>query len=204
MSSRGGTRVAALAVTVVAAAAMAATGCRVARDPVAPGLEPVYDKATGQLTLLRYDADHDGRAETFSYMNGTRVVRIEIDTDGDGQIDRWEHYGADGKLARVGFSRAHSGREDAWSYANPSGEITRIDLAPAEDGRVTRTEHYQHAVLVTAEEDSDRDGAIDRWESYERGRLTRLAFDAAHAGHPTSTLTYAADGSVRIESSPDH
>src|SRR5262249_38869536 len=50
-------------------------------------IEPVYDGKTGKLQILKYDADGDGRFDTWSYMDGQRVVRIEIDQDEDGKID---------------------------------------------------------------------------------------------------------------------
>ena len=49
-------------------------------------------------------------------MDGARVVRIEIDSDADGTIDRLEHYGADQKLEKVGSSRRNDGKEDAWAF----------------------------------------------------------------------------------------
>src|ERR1700722_7992697 len=73
-------------------------------------IEPVYDKQTGELQLLKYDSDGDGKVDTWSYMDGTRVLRIEIDKDEDGKIDRWEYYGADQKLEKIGTSRANDGK----------------------------------------------------------------------------------------------
>src|SRR4051794_12982862 len=58
-------------------------------------LQPEYDRQTGKLRLLKYDSKGDGKIDTWSYMDGQRIVRIEIDTDGDGKPDRWEYYGAD-------------------------------------------------------------------------------------------------------------
>src|SRR5205814_10461252 len=84
------------------------------REPAS--VEPVYDKLTGKLRLLKYDANGDGKVDTWSYMDGTRVVRIEIDMDEDGKIDRWEYYDADQKLEKTGTSRANDGKEDAWVY----------------------------------------------------------------------------------------
>src|SRR5580704_10107638 len=79
-------------------------------------IEPVYDKVTGALQLLKYDSDGDGKIDAVSYMDGARVVRIEIDRDEDGKVDRWEYYDADQKLEKVGIARANDGKEDAWSY----------------------------------------------------------------------------------------
>jgi len=162
-------------------------------------IEPVYDKLTGRLQLLKYDANRNGTFETLSYMDGTRVLRIEIDTDEDGKIDRWEHYGADQKLERVGTSRANDGKEDAWSYAGPDGAIVRIDVSTERDGKVTRTEYYEKGALVRAEEDSDKDGKIDKWETWEAGRLGAVAFDTVGRGTPDRRLIYGADGSARLE-----
>ena len=48
-----------------------------------------YDKVTGKLSLLKYDSDGNGKVDTWSYMDGPRVVRIEIDKNEDGKIDYW-------------------------------------------------------------------------------------------------------------------
>jgi len=199
MSSRQSPRRRDARVFALVLLASVATACRPSTEARRAVIEPVYSPDTGELTLLRHDANHNGIAETQSHMRGTHIVRIDVDADEDGRVDRWEHYGADQRLQKVGFSRAHDGREDAWSFADASGAIVRIEFAAPGTARVTRTEHYDHATLVGAEEDTDADGAIDRWETYAGGRLARLAFDTAHAGEPTNALTYQADGSVQVE-----
>jgi hypothetical protein len=169
----------------------------------AQSVSPEYDKNTGKLRLLKYDANGNGKIDTWSYMDGARVVRIEIDQDEDGKIDRWEYYDVNQHLEKVGFSRANDGVEDAWSFAGPDGSIARIDVSTRRDGKVTRVEHYEHDRLVSAEEDSDGDGAMDKWETYDGDRLASVAFDTAHHGRPDRRLLYAADGSVRVEVDPD-
>ena len=84
-------------------------------------IEPVYDPQTGKLQLLKSDSNGDGKIDTWSHMDGTRVLRIELDTDGDGKVDRWEYYDAAQRLETVGLSRANDGREDGWSYGAPDG-----------------------------------------------------------------------------------
>ena len=168
-------------------------------SPTPSAIEPVYDKQTGKLQLLKYDSNKNGKVDTWSYMDGTRVLRIEIDSDEDGSLDRWEYYGADQKLEKIGSSRANDGREDAWSYAGPDGSIARIDVSTKRDGKVTRTEHYEKDALVRAEEDSDDDGRIDKWETYEAGRLATVAFDTVRRGTADRRLIYGTDGSARLE-----
>ena len=57
-------------------------------------------------------------------MDGATVLRIEIDKDADGRIDRWEYYGPGKVLERVGVSRAGNGVEDTWQYFDSSGDLT--------------------------------------------------------------------------------
>jgi len=166
-------------------------------------IEPGYDNQTGRLQLLKYDSDGDGKVDTVSYMDGARLLRIEIDKDEDGTIERWEHYEADQKLQKVGLSRANDGKEDAWSYFGPDGSIVRIELSTRRDGNVTRTEDYENSALVRAEEDTDADGKTDKWETYEGGRLASVAFGTTHRGGPDRRLLYGADGSARLEVDPD-
>src|SRR5215208_1389815 len=125
--------------------ACAAFGAACGRNDTAEArkrITPEYDANTGKLRLLKYDANANGKVDTWSYMDGAKVTRIEIDTDEDGKIDRWEHYGADQKLEKVGFSRAADGKEDAWSFSGADGSIVRIDVSTRRDGKVSRVEHY--------------------------------------------------------------
>lgn len=169
------------------------------RSRESAAIAPVYDKVTGKLQLLKYDSNGDGKVDTWSYMDGTRVLRIEIDKDEDGKLDRWEYYDADQKLTKTGTSRANDGKEDAWSYTGPDGMIARIDVSTRRDGKITRTEYYEKNVLVRAEEDNDEDGKVDKWETYDDGRLAAVAFDTVHRGTPDRRLIYGADGSARLE-----
>jgi hypothetical protein len=166
-------------------------------------IEPVYDKETGKLQLLKYDSNNNGKPDTFSYMDGARILRIEIDQDEDGKIDRWEYYDDKQKVVKVGLSRANDGKEDTWSFTGPDGTINRIDYSVQRDGKVTRTEHYEKNALVSAEEDSDEDGKTDKWETYENGHLTSVAFDTTHRGMPDRRLVYGDGGSARLEVDPD-
>src|SRR3979411_1528694 len=115
------------------------SGCSTERDDAKKRITPEYDK-TGRLQLLKYDSKGNGQVDTWSYMDGARVVRIEIDKDGDGAIDRWEYYGPNQELLRGGVWKQHDGRED-------------------------RVEYFEHGGMVRAEEDTDADGRIDKWET---------------------------------------
>ena len=173
--------------------------CDIRVNEASKRIAPEYDKATGKLILLKYDSNGNGVVDTWSYMDGTRIVRIEIDQDENGTIDRWEYYSPDSKLEKIGFSRSNDGRQDAWSHPGPDGTIERIESSTRRDGKISRIEHYSKGLLVSAEEDSDGDGRMDKWETYAGDRLAWVAFDMTHRGTPDRRLIYNADGSVRVE-----
>ena len=166
-------------------------------------IEPVYDPLTGKLQLMKSDTNGNGKVDTVSHMDGTRVLRIDIDNDEDGKVDRWEYYDANQRLEKIGTSRANDGKEDAWLYAAADGATERIAVSTRRDGKIDRTEFYEQDALVRAEEDGDGDGKVDKWETYESGRLASVAFDTVHRGTPDRRFVYGVDGTTRFETDPD-
>jgi hypothetical protein len=183
------------------------------RERLKATTKPTYDRTTGKLKELTYDANKNGRIDTWTDMDGTRPLRSRIDRDEDGTIDRWEHYDDKGQLAKVGFSRRGNGVEDAWAFGGPDGKLHRIEISSSGDAnRIDRREYYDASVplnadgagaLVRAEEDTNNDGRVDKWETYERGAVKTAAFDENGDGMPDRQLVYK-DGVLRaIETAPD-
>jgi hypothetical protein len=113
-------------------------------------------------------------------MDGMRVVRVEVDEDGDGKVDRWEY---------------HSGLAPSGTAPASVDKTTeRIERATRHDGKVSRWERFDKGVLVHVEEDTDGDGLIDKWEDYTAGTLRLMAIDTQHRGKPERRLIYLADG----------
>ncbi|MEO8481912.1 MAG: hypothetical protein ABI634_06855 [Acidobacteriota bacterium] len=170
---------------VVAAWAGAVASCT-APPPPAGAPTPVYNQASGQLEQLVSDRNGDGKPDTWAFMSGTRITRIQIDRNGDGRPDRWEYY----------------------SPPRVDGSPTIIERAEEANGvdveAVTRHERYARGVLISVDEDTDADGRPDKWETYEGGRLVRVDLDLTGRGTPTRRLVYSADGSMtRVEVDPD-
>jgi hypothetical protein len=163
-------------------------GC--SSPPEEQRVQATYDRTTGKLSQLTVDAMKDGKPNITSYMDGTKFLRIEIDANEDGRIDRWEYYGADQKLERVGFSRADDGKVDAWAFQGPDGSVARVEVSTRRDGKPNRTEFYEKGALTRAEEDTDLDGRVDKWEQYESGALVSVSFDTTKSGKPTTTVNY--------------
>jgi len=58
------------------------------------------DPGTGQ-TVIAFNTKGLGPPDTWCFLNGTQLVRMEFDENADGIIDRWEYYGSDGMLDRT-------------------------------------------------------------------------------------------------------
>ena len=175
-------------------------------------IRPSYDHATGRLKELAYDANGNGRVDTWTEMDGSRPLRSTVDINEDGKIDRWEEYDENGGLAKVGFSRTNSGKPDAWAFSGADGKVRRIEISSTGDSsRIDRWEYYDAAqsgpdgrgALLRAEEDTTHDGRPDKWETYEHGILKTVAFDENGNGRPTRRLIYSSSARVVIESDPD-
>lgn len=165
-----------------------------ARDRVTP----VYD-AAGAIRRLDFDNDADRHVEMRAYLQNGRTVRIEVDGNGDGVVDRWEYYRGDGQLDRLGTASQSDGIEDTWAIQR--GDSLRVDSTSQRDGIIDRHEFHEKGLLVRAEADTNGDGRIDQWQKFADGRLAELLIDTSQTrGRPDTRLVYAADGSLqRIE-----
>ena len=162
-----------------------------------------YDRESGRLELITFDSDDNGTVDTWSYMAGNTVLRIEVDDDDDGTVDRWEYYREARTLEKVGFSRGDNGVVDAWAFEGQDGALVRIEISTVGGGQVDRWEYYEGGVLLRVEEDVDLDMRPDKWETYTGGRVTSVAFDENADGRPDRRLLYAEGALVAIESEPD-
>lgn len=172
------------------------------RDRLVATTRGTYDPATGKLRELTYDANKNGRVDTWTQMDGAMPVSTRQDSNEDGRIDRWEYYDQAGQLLKVGFSRKDDGTVDGWAFAGPGGAVERIEISGGRDGTIDRWERYDSTGLIAADEDTDHDGAPDKWETYAHGALLTASFDETQDGKPDRLLTYEAGTLVAIASAP--
>ena len=177
------------------------------RERLKATTKATYDERSGRLKELTYDANSNGRIDTWTEMDGSRPLRSRLDRNEDGRIDRWEYYDGAGRLAKVGFSRRDDGKPDAWAEPGPDGRIARVLVSSTGDeSRIDRWETYDPAapeLLAAVEEDTNRDGRPDKWETYAAGQLQSALFDENSDGRADRQLTYRAGALVLIESEPD-
>jgi len=165
---------------------------------------PTYDKITGKLKELTHDMNKNGKIDTWVEMNGALPVSAKADLNEDGKLDRWEYYDEQGKLMKVGFSRTDAGKPDAWAFNGADGKVQRIEISSVgDDKKIDRIEFYSGDVMVRGEEDTDQNGAVDKWSTYENGALKTASFDENGDQKPDRRLTYDGVDLILIESNPD-
>jgi hypothetical protein len=193
------------------AALIVAAGC--SRQPAGAKTVVEYDPATGHLHKLAFDSDHNGTIDTVSYMDGTHVVRVELDRDENGKVERWDVYKPDGTIDYVGFASKNDGVMDSKAYYGAGMVMQRIEISTKRDGKYDRTELYENNILVRSADDTDGDGKPDKWDVYaprsDHGAnepayaITSTEFDDSKSGHPERRFIYGPDGSVaRVEVDP--
>jgi hypothetical protein len=176
-----------------------AAGCATAPEPRAEG---VYAHDSRALVRLDYDYDGDGRIDVRTYMRNGRPVRLEGDGNRDGVIDRWEYYGGNGALLRIGGSTRGDGHEDTWVRLH--GGLRIVDISTARDGHVDRQEEYEGETLVRVASDTNGDRLSDRWEEFRRGTIVRLLIDDDRRhGRPTRRIVYEGRETTRVETDID-
>ena len=183
----GGRRRAALA--IASGLVVACASC--ARQHVSAA----YDPDTRLVSRLDYDNETSGKIVARTYFSNGHAVRLEVDADGNGSIDRWEYYRTDGTLTRLGTSSGNDGREDTWVVQG--GDSMRVDISTRRDGFVDRREFHERGALTRAEQDTNFDGLVDESQLFENGKLRVLLVDIEQRrGRPDRRLVYGADGSV--------
>jgi hypothetical protein len=168
----------------------AAIGCQRSQPTGTSEVQPTYNKDTGRLERISYDRNRDTRMDAWLVMNGTRVVRAELDENFDGVVDRWEYYG----------DQAVPAAAAPGDGPVPRGALVRAEQATRGDGKVNRRESYENGQLSSVEEDANGDGKTDKWEAWSGGVLKVMALDTKGTGKPDRRLVYPADGSApRLE-----
>jgi hypothetical protein len=162
-----------------------------------------YDPDTHLVSRLDYDDQMTGRIVARTYFSDGRPVRLEVDSDGNGSIDRWEYYGPDGSLERLGTSSMSDGREDTW--VTQSGYSIRVEISTRRDGFIDRREFHEQGALIRVEQDTNFDRLVDEWQEFDNGKLRVLLVDTQRRrGRPDRRLVYGLDGSLTsFESDPD-
>jgi hypothetical protein len=150
----------------VVGACLFAQACARRQSAGTAAAEVIHVDKQGGERVVSLDLNRDGKPDVFTYSlqtkkpDGTqteRLVRKELDINGDGLID----------IRRV-FDEQET--------------LLRESLDLDFDGRVDQTNLYDHGTLVKKERDLDYNGKPDEWVLYEKGKIVRKERDANSDG----------------------
>ncbi|MEZ4255937.1 MAG: hypothetical protein R3A78_09535 [Polyangiales bacterium] len=112
-----------------------------------------------------HDFDFDGKVDQMSFYSNGNLVRKELDTNFDNQVDTWI-WCTDGLIAKSERARARKGT-DLW-------------------------EKYDQGLLTEMAYDDNHDGKAEKWEHFDKGRLVDTAYDSNKDGKADKTIPAAA------------
>jgi hypothetical protein len=146
-------------------------------------------------------------------MDGTRIIRVELDLDENGKVERWDFYKPDGTLDRVGLASRDDGVMDSQAYYGPGMVLQRIEISTKRDGKFDRTEFYENNILVRSQDDTNGDGRPDKWDFYTPRpdhaanepayAIASTEFDDSKSGRPERRFIYGSNGAIaRVEVDP--
>ncbi len=144
------------------------TGARLARR-----------RAGGPVELRVLYAPDGGVVAKYYFARGKRKpVLRENDVDSDGRSDEWIAY-AKGLRSELWLDRKNAGEPDLHLvYAEDGRDVVRFEIDPERDGSPSRIFRYRAGVLHSEDRDTDGDGTLDRFETFDReGRVTHRAED---------------------------
>ena len=111
-----------------------------------------YDEKTGKLSRITADFNKNGVIDTWTFMDGTKIVHSERDRDEDGRVDYWEYNLPDGK-----------------------GGLEHTEEDTNGDGRPDKWDYYRNGLLYQVEWDTNHDGVRDRrWTYSPQGQLLTM------------------------------
>ena len=116
--------------------------------------------AKPEPSLVKQDTDKDGRIDRIAHLDKDgEILRLEIDSDGDGFMDRFQYYDQ-GKIIRLEADRNHDGKTDSRDYFE-DGKRTRHEEYSLETGRINPIIYFDkdEKIEVKASVITDKDCA---------------------------------------------
>ena len=113
------------------------------------------------------------------------MVRRKVDTDKDGDADRWFFYEND-SLAREERGRRGNGTPSFRAFYE-AGRLAKVEKDLNGNGQmdlwITYETEQSNEVVVKEERDLNGNGAVDIWSFYENGRLVRRDVSSVGLAH---------------------
>lgn len=154
-----------------------------------------------RIVCREADLNSDGVRDVMRvYDDQGRVAREQQDRDFDGRPDYWEYY-ENGRLIRTDEDANRDGRVDTRVFLDLQGRPDRIerDVAARSVSGIWRPDHFEFFTdgrLTRSGEDTNLDGAVDRWDRDRIYEAEREARERAASGDTSDTDSATADAAV--------
>lgn len=110
-----------------------------------------------------------------------KLVRKEVDSNADGDVDVWFLYNSLEKLYKEEADTDFNGKIDLISYYE-DGRVVKRERFEDDFETPVATSFYREGQMYKIERDSNRDGKVDTWEIYQGMLLTQRGVDIDNDG----------------------
>ena len=138
------------------------------------------------LVCREVDLNHDGRKDVFRFYNEKGRPEKELeDYNFDGVIDLIAYF-ENGKIVREELDRNGDGKIDEWRiyevvnlFADSFDPYASLYVTSAEESQQDTTPK-----LMRVEQDNNFDGRVDSWQYYREGKIAHIGVDTDYDGKP--------------------
>jgi antitoxin component YwqK of YwqJK toxin-antitoxin module len=147
--------------------------------------ESIRQKKSGDETLTETDLNGDKKPDVWTYtVKGKsadgkdidRLVRKELDINGDGKIDISRAYDEREQISREALDLDFDSKVDQVNFYE-KGVIVRKERDLSSAGKPSLWLFYEKGKLVRRERDTNGDGRVDYWEYWENEQVDRIGED---------------------------
>jgi hypothetical protein len=133
---------------------------------------------TGSAEAVKVDANGDGKPDIIHVMRNGKEVCRAVDLNMDGAMDAFIYYDDQGRERRREQDFDRDGRADEISIFE-NGQIKLKMRETNFDNQIDTWDYYENGRLVRRERDSDGDGIIDQWWSFNNPQNPKCAIVAS-------------------------
>lgn len=153
------------------------------KTPYVP--EPIRPARGKDEKVKEVDVNRDYKPDLWTYtvegknaegQSVERVVRKEIDLNGDGTVDMTQYYDAREEKVRESLDQDFDGKVDSVLFFEKGVNI-RTERDVDGNGQADVWLYYEKGKLARKERDTNADGKVDKWEYWEGGQVDRIGDD---------------------------
>lgn len=175
-------------IPILVGIALSVAGCSSADDEGAKSAATANDRRDTTIvhepcdgasaSAQKVDVNGDGKADIIHVMSGSHEACRIVDLNMDGVIDAVIYYDDQGRERRRESDFDRDGRADEISVFE--GGALKLKLRETNfDNKIDTWDHYEGGRLAKRERDSDGDGIVDQWWTFNNPQNPRCAIVAS-------------------------